>query len=229
MTVVALWRYPVKSLAGEEVDALDIDERGVVGDRLWSVRDPDGKLGSGKSSRRFRKMEGLLALRSSYAGDVPVLSFPDGRDLRADHPDVHEALSAHVGRPVTLARETDVPHFDEGPLHVVTTAQLARISALHGRRVDVRRLRPNLVLHTGVEPVLDEAAWTGRTLRVGTAELKVREPMSRCVMVGMAQVDVPADGDLLSTVTRENDLNLGLVVDVVRPGHVALGDPVTQL
>ena len=53
-------RYPVKSLTGEELEHALIEHRGLAGDRLWSVRDPDGKLGSGKSSRRFRKMDGLM-------------------------------------------------------------------------------------------------------------------------------------------------------------------------
>src|SRR5690349_10610437 len=96
--VTAVLRYPVKSLAGEALERATIDGRGLVGDRLWCVRDPDGKLGSGKSTRRFRKMEGLLDLVATYDGDVPVIGYPDGRTLRGDDPDVHAALSRHVGR-----------------------------------------------------------------------------------------------------------------------------------
>ena len=120
--VAALHRYPVKSLTGETLARADVDCRGLAGDRLWAVRDPDGKLGSGKSSRRFRRMDGLLALRATYDGQVPVVEWPDGRRLRGDDPAVDDALSAHVGRPVSLGREADVPHFDDGPVHLVTTA-----------------------------------------------------------------------------------------------------------
>ena len=87
--VSELHRYPVKSLTGEQVPRLRVEERGVVGDRLWSVRDPDGKLGSGKSSRRFRRMPGLLELRARYDepyDGVPVLTFPDGRTVDGDDP-----------------------------------------------------------------------------------------------------------------------------------------------
>ncbi len=48
---------------------------------------------------------------------IPVVSFPDGRSLRGDQADIHVALSEHVGRPVTLAQEAGISHFDEGPLH----------------------------------------------------------------------------------------------------------------
>ena len=112
--VTALLRYPVKSLQGERLDRVAFDPRGVVGDRLWSVRDLDGKVGSGKSTRRFRRMPGLLELSASYDGAVPVIGFPDGRRWRGDRVGVDAALSAHVGRPVTLEREGAVPHSTKG-------------------------------------------------------------------------------------------------------------------
>ena len=115
--VGAVHRYPVKSLSGEPLDEVVLDRRGVVGDRLWSVRDPDGKFGSGKSSKRFRRMDGLLALTAEYDGDVPVVTFPDGRRLRPG-PELDEALSWHVGGPVSLGQEGDVSHFDDGPVHL---------------------------------------------------------------------------------------------------------------
>jgi uncharacterized protein len=55
MRIAELWRYPVKSMRGEQVEALTIDSRGVKGDRLFAVTDVDGKFGSGKNTRRFRK------------------------------------------------------------------------------------------------------------------------------------------------------------------------------
>jgi uncharacterized protein YcbX len=142
---------------------------------------------------------------------------------------VHAALSAHVGRPVTLRREDAVPHFDEGPLHLVTTSALARAGDLVGAPVDVRRLRANLVVETGGAPTFDERAWTGREVLLGDeVVLRVREPMVRCVMVDLPQVDLPpATGDgLLATLGRENDTCLGVVVDVVVPGTVRVGDTV---
>lgn len=219
-------RYPVKSLVGESLERVMVDQRGLAGDRLWSVRDRDGKLGSGKSSRRFRKMAGLLDLEARYDGDVPVLGFPDGRTVRGDDPDVHAALSQHVGRPVTLAREQEVSHFDEGPLHLVTTASLDRVRGSHGRAVDVRHLRSNLVVETAGVGFVEEG-WIGRRVRIGSdLVLAVRGVMPRCVMVTMPQVGLPADQDLLGTLTEVNDACLGVVADVVVPGQVAVGDEV---
>jgi hypothetical protein len=224
--LVGLSRYPVKSLVGEDLDRVLVEERGLVGDRLWSVRDPDGKLGSGKTSRRFRRMDGLLELAARYDGETPVVTFPDGRVLRGDDPGMHDALSGHLGRPVSLAREQDVSHFDEGPLHLVTTASLARVREVHGSPVDPRRLRPNLVVETDEAGYVEES-WVGRRLTVGDqVVLAVRGPMPRCVMLTLPQRGLPPDGQLLRTVSDDSDLCLGVVVDVVTPGAVAVGDEV---
>lgn len=91
-------------------------------------------------------MDGLLDLVAAYDGDVPLITFPDGRRLRGDDPGVHDALSAHVGRPVTLAREAEVSHCDDGPVHLVSTAGVAAVAHWLGEPVDVRRFRPNFVV-----------------------------------------------------------------------------------
>src|SRR5690242_12741629 len=120
------------------------------GDRLWAVRDEDGKFGSGKSTRRFRRMPGLLDLAASYDADfAPIVRFPDGRMLPGCALGLDEALSAYVGRPVSLAREAAISHFDEGPLHLVTTTSLARLAELVGSPVDPAHLRANLLVDTG--------------------------------------------------------------------------------
>ena len=219
--VAALHRYPVKSLEGEQPARLGLEHRGVAGDRLWAVVDHDGRLGSGKTTRRFRRMPGLLELRATYDGEVPVLVFPDGRSVRGDDPEVHSALSAHVGRPVRLAKEGGVPHADEGPVHLVTTASL--VAAAGGAPVDGRRTRANLVLATGEDGFVEDG-WVGRRLRVGTAELLLTDLMPRCVMVGAAQDGLPDDRSVLRDVLRRHDGYLGLVADVGVPGTVALGD-----
>jgi uncharacterized protein YcbX len=158
------------------------------------------------------------------------VTFPDGRRLAADDPALDAALSAHVGRPVRLGREDRVPHLDEGPLHLVTTASLAAAGEAFGGQVEPARLRPNLVLDTGAARGFVEDAWVGHHLAIGDqVVLAVRGPMDRCVMVTMEQADLPAADGLLRTVTAVNDTCLGVVLDVVRGGRVAVGDRVVDL
>ena len=227
MHVAALMRYPVKSVVGEDLTAVNVDRRGVEGDRLWAVRDADdGKLGSGKSSRRFTKMDGLLSLSASYDGPTPVVAFPDGTSARGDDPAVHELLSRHLGRAVRLAHEDDVPHFDEADLHLLTTSSLARISELHGSPVDARRARANLLVDNGTDAGFDEDDWVGRTVRIGDVELRILRPMERCVMVTMPQIGLPEARGLLARIGEANETNLGLVAEVVAPGRMRVGGPV---
>lgn len=66
----SLHRFPVKSMSGEERNHLDVDARGCVGDRVWSVRTADGKIGSGKNTRRFAAVPGLLELRAEERNEA---------------------------------------------------------------------------------------------------------------------------------------------------------------
>ena len=221
----SIHRYPVKSLVGEALKRALVDARGMHGDRAWCVRDLDGKFGSGKSTRRFRKMNGLLSLVAHYEGDVPVIEFESGRTCHGDDPAVHDALSTHVGRPVTLSREAEISHFDEGPIHLLTTASLRRLEGAHGQRVDVRRLRPNLVLDTGDKPGFVEDAWVGRRIAIGSeVVLTIRSTMPRCVMVNLAQKGLAEDRGLLLTATNANRAYTGVVADVLVPGIVEVRD-----
>jgi uncharacterized protein YcbX len=215
MKVAALWRYPVKSMLGERCDELRVDARGAAGDRLYAVRDAEGKLGSGKNSRRHVRIEGLFGFSAVCEGDLPRITFPDGTSLRADDPVVHGALSTALRTPVTLAREEHVPHHDAEPLHLVTTGSLARLGA------DERRFRPNLVIAT----TEDETGWAGRTLRVGEATLRVVDRTGRCVMITMAQSDLPEQPSLLRTLAQGGDEPLfGVYAEVLVPGRIKLGD-----
>ena len=216
--VSTLHRYPVKSLRGETLPRVLVEDRGVRGDRLWAVCDPDGKLGSGKSNRRFRRMDGLLDLSATYDGETPVVAFPDGSRHRGDGESLDAALSAYIGRPVSLARESGVSHFDDGPLHLVTTSGMRLLAGARDAPVDATLFRANVVLDTGEQPGFVEERWIGRHLAVGEeVVLSVYDPMPRCVMLGPS---------LLRTVNTANDGQFGVVADVVRSGTVAVGDVV---
>ncbi|MBX2799635.1 MAG: MOSC domain-containing protein [Myxococcales bacterium] len=226
MRVRALWRYPVKSLAGESVSGVELDGRGVVGDRLFALRDEEGKLGSGKTTRRFSAMPGLLDLRTRVT-EPGVAVRIDGRWVGVGDEAVHTALSAYVGRPVTVAREAEVSHFDRGAVHLVTTASLRWLSdRLQEVPVDVRRLRPNLVVDAeGSEQV--ERAWVGQRLQVGGVLLQVEAVTIRCVMTTMAQPALEANPAVLTAIGDTDDVGFGVYASVLEPGSVWLGDAVT--
>lgn len=221
--VSALWRYPVKSMLGEECTEVELEARGVKGDRRFAVRGDDGRLGSGKNSRRHRHIEGLFTFRARYDGDGPEITFPDGRRMRVDDPGIDAALSEALRTPVALAREEGVSHFDSGPIHLVSSASLEWLrSRLPGSRIDERRFRPNLLI-TSTE---SERSWIGRTLRIGEVRLRVTDPTERCGMTTFAQSDLPFDPKILRSITQEAGQLFGAYAEVLHPGRIARGDAV---
>ena len=223
--VLSLHRFPVKSMSGEQLDRLDLDERGVAGDRLWSVRTADGKIGSGKNTRRFAAVPGLLRLRAEVRDGEVVVTFPDGSSCCPEDADADERVSRYVGQPVTFARESDVLHFDDGPVSLAGRGSVHAVAAAGGSEVEPVRFRANLVLDTAVPFVED--GWVGRLVRVGSAVLRVELTSRRCVMVDMATADLPAQPGNLLTVGSLNDTRLGVIAAVVAPGSIAVGDVLT--
>jgi uncharacterized protein YcbX len=225
-TVLEVNRYPVKSMLGERLQQSPVDARGLVGDRLWAVLDPDGKLGSGKSTKRFRRMDGLLGCRAELVGDGVAVTLPDGVRYDGDDPALAPALSEVVGRPVTLGREGAIPHHDATPIHLLTTASVRTVSALVGEPVDPRRFRANLLLDVDGDGFLEDG-WLGRRITIGDVELRITAPTARCVMVDAAHDELPPDGRLLKLISDQNELNLGVKVDVIRGGTLTAGTPAT--
>ena len=231
-TVGALWRYPVKSTAGESVAAADVDARGLEHDRTWAVYTGDGGIASGKTTRRFRKVEGLMRWRSVVAAGErtgspgPVLVDPDGATYPVDDPAAADALGRAFSQPLELRRETTVSHHDDCGVHLVTTSSIRRVEELVGEAVDVRRLRANILLDTrggGFE----EDAWIDGELAIGPEVVLGLGPgMPRCVMVEQPQADVLAEPAVLKVLGREHDTVLGLQARVLRTGTVTVGDTV---
>lgn len=222
--VTAIWRFPVKSMAGESLEVVEVDERGLVGDRAWAVYDVDGRLASGKNTRRFRRMDPVFGVAARTVGDAVELVFPGGRTAVVGESAADLALSDHFGEEVELGPEADVPHQDAGQVSVVGTATLRELAALSGlaEPVDPRHLRTNLVVETD-EPFVEES-WLGRELAVGGVRLRPLERIERCRMVDIEQVGVPAIEGLLKAIGAHRDLCAGIYADVLGPGRLAVGD-----
>jgi uncharacterized protein YcbX len=238
-----IWRYPVKSLRGELIGSSAVDARGLLGDRLWAVRDADGKLGSGKNSRRFRRFPGpaLLSLSARYPVEPPpsldglvppVVVAADGHEFPVADGSADRYFRRELANEtLSVAREAEVNHFDEEPVSLIGTATLRWVEEqLPGVPTDVRRFRPNLVVRTA-EPFAEEE-WVGRTVRIGSGddavELAFTHVLQRCVMVVSEQADLPEASDLLRMLAKRADqpLRLAVVGAVAKAGVVRRGDAV---
>jgi uncharacterized protein YcbX len=122
-------------------------------------------------------------------------------------------------------------HFDAFPLHVLTTATLAALGAGGPpERFDRVRFRPNILVEsTPGDDGLVEAAWSSRTLRIGEAEATLTVPTPRCSMVTHAQPGLAKDSEVLRTIVRDADQNVGIYATIATPGTVRVGDRVELL
>jgi uncharacterized protein YcbX len=206
--VASLWRYPVKTLAGETLSEATLGPDGLEGDRLVRVHGPEGV----RTSRRHYRLLGLHATLD-----------PDGRPRIDGHPwDSGEALAlvrGAAGRDAWLEAASGPDRFDILPLLVATDGALAAF----GR--DVRRLRPNIVIG-GVEG-LAERDWEGRELRIGAAIVRMDSLRGRCFMTTVDPDTLRVDPGVLKDIVARFGGKVALNADVVRPGRVRVGDPVT--
>ncbi|MCC9204030.1 MOSC domain-containing protein [Arthrobacter sp. zg-Y769] len=230
-TVSALYRYPVKSTAGQLLRTSAVTDAGLLHDRRWAVYTDDGGIASGKRTQRFRPVPGLMQWSSSVEDDdgVPLLLSPEGVRYQVDDPAASQALSTAFGRELSLRPETTaVGHHDETPLHLVTTSSLAALGDMAGGAVDERRFRANIVIDTGSLPGFCEDDWVGADLVLGgEVILRLGEGMPRCVMIDQAQAGVPAETKALKLLGAHHSTDFGLKAHAARTGTLDVGDVVT--
>jgi uncharacterized protein YcbX len=208
MWVQEIWRYPVKSMAGESLARADLTEDGIVGDRVVQV------WGLGGQIVTARTRPALLGHRSTLGKDgEPEV---DGRPWHS--PEVALDVEAAAGKGTRLLRNDSRDRFDILPLLVATDGMLAAVG------YDRRRFRPNLVV-SGV-PGLSEREWEGGSLHIGEVVIGVADLRGRCIMTTFDPDTLEQDLSVLRRVQLEFDGRLGLNCYVLVPGHIAGGDPV---
>jgi MOSC domain-containing protein len=207
MRIAGLWRYPVKSLAGEPLQLATLTPLGIAGDRVVHVRGPEGV----RTARNYHR---LLGLRGTLGTDA--------RPRINDHPwDSAEALALirkAAGNDAWLERWEGPERFDILPLLVATDGAVAAF----GR--DVRRLRPNILIG-GVDE-LAEREWEGAQLRIGDVLIRLDALRGRCVMTTIDPDTLERDPQVHRDIVRRFDNRLALDADVVRGGTVRVGDRV---
>jgi hypothetical protein len=224
--VAALWRYPVKSMAAEELPHVEASWHGFAGDRRWAfIR--DGHVRSGFPWLTIRERPEMARYRPRFAEpDRPnasptLVRTPAGHELDAADP----ALAAELGPGVRVIKQ-DRGVFDTMPLSLLTTQTLAGLSQLTGADLGAGRFRPNLLVEATSGGDFPEDTWVGRVLRIGGLRMRVDQRDKRCVMVTIDPVTLARTPAILRAIARERDTRLGVYGSTVEPGRVAVGDPV---
>lgn len=206
--VEGLWRYPVKSLAGEALLTAELTPAGIPGDRIVQVRGPEGV----RTSRINYRLLGLHATLG-----------PAGQPLVNGHPWRSDVVLAYVqgaaGADAWLEADEGLERFDILPLLVATDGAVKEF----GR--DVRRLRPNILI--GGVHGMDETHWPGSELHIGDAVVRLDSLRPRCPMTTVDPDTLVRDPEVLRDIGRRFDGRLALNAEVLHPGVIHVGDPVT--
>lgn len=205
LSVAALWRYPIKTLAGEPLDVAELTVDGIAGDRVVCVRGPEGV----RTSRRFHRLLGLHASRGPD-GEPTVNNLP-WTDRR-----VLELVRDAAGPDAWLESTVGLERFDVLPLLVATDGAVRAF----GR--DVRRLRPNILIG-GVDD-LDEVNWPGATLHINDVVINLDSLRQRCPMTTVDPDTLERDREVLRDIQRRFGGRLALNADIIRPGTIHVGD-----
>lgn len=211
MFVAEVWRYPVKSMAGERLAEAKLGSHGIPGDRALYVVNRRGRVVTA------RNRPALLRLRATVApsGEIRV----DGRPW--DDPEVARRVREVAGPDARLVRAEGGGRFDLLPLLVATDGAVRALGA------DRRRLRPNLLI--GGVPGLTERDWEGRQLRAGQAVIGLADLRGRCIMTTWDPDTGEQDVGVLLRIRREFGGRVALNAEVARSGRVAVGDGVELL
>jgi uncharacterized protein len=208
MKITEIWRYPVKTMAGEKLERAGVGPLGIEGDRVVHVENSIGRVITSRSHPRFLGHRGSLGLH----GAIMV----DGRPW--DRPEVAADVADIAGPGAKLVRYDGAERFDVLPLLVATDGAIAAFGHDH------RRLRPNIVIG-GVEG-LAEGKWPGACLRIGNVLIGVQDLRLRCIMTSYDPDTLIQDKEITREIYKRFDGKLALNCFVIEGGEITVGDEV---
>ena len=208
MKITEIWRYPVKTMAGEKLERAGVGSLGIEGDRVVHVENSIGRVITSRSHPRFLGHKGSLGLH----GEIKV----DGRPWNS--PEVAAEVVDIAGPGAKLVRYDGAERFDVLPLLVATDGAIAAFGHDH------RRLRPNIVIG-GVEG-LTEGEWPGACLRIGKVLIGVQDLRLRCIMTSYDPDTLVQDKEITRNIYKRFDGKLALNCFVIEGGEITVGDEV---
>ena len=229
--ITSIHRYPVKSMAGEELHSASLGWHGIDGDRrLAFVRKG---VGIGYPWLIASKLPALVTYHPfrENGGDPRALPShvrtPSGRELELQGDELRDELSAAHGTPVELMQLTN-GIFDDAPVSLIASVTIAAIGDDAGVPLDPRRFRPNFLIEALDGVPYCEDQWVGRTIRFGEAEdgpaIAVCLRDVRCAMLNLDPDTAASDPRILKAAVRLNENCAGLYASVIRTGTVGRGD-----
>lgn len=231
--VEAIFRYPVKSMRGEPLDAATLGWHGIDGDRRFAFRRLDVSGGfPWLTASKLPDLINFTPQRREHGNSEALpthVCTPEGEEMRL----FGEALAADVGRrygdPVQMM-QLNHGIFDEASISVIATDTVREICRLAGRSADVRRFRPNILVRPTRAVPFEEDQWLGGVLTFGDEEeapaVTVTMRDVRCAMVNFDPDGGSPAPEVLKAVVRANQNSAGIYGSVTRIGRLAVGQTI---
>lgn len=254
-TVENLWRYPVKSMRGEELEEMFAGYAGVYGDRLFafgsSANDKGFPFFTGRDQRqivryrpRFRYPEKAAQpvnwrdaqklspnINPIFASDVDLMidvETPDGEIFAIDDPRLIEQLRANINskHKLTLLR-SEKAMTDCRPLSIIGVQTVRKLADETGMDVDKRRFRANIYLDLTNADGFGENEFVGKSLRIGpNVAVQVLQRDGRCMMITIDPDTAEKTPAILKSVAQAHEGMAGVYAAVLTQGLIRKGDPV---
>jgi len=230
--IEAIFRYPVKSMAGQRLDAATLGWHGLEGDRRLALRrlDDNGGMPWLTASKFPDLIRFIPQPQNGATGNLPThVRTPDGEDLPAFGDALATDIARRYGAPVQMMH---LRHgiFDETPISIIATDTVSEIARLAARTLDVRQFRPNIVVRLARPAPFQEDQWLGGILCFGPAEdapaLTVTMRDERCAMVNLHPDSALPAPEVMKAIVRVNQNHAGIYATVTRPGQLALGQTI---
>lgn len=231
--IEAIFRYPVKSMRGEQLDSATLGWHGLEGDRRLAFRRLNER--SGVPWLTAGKLPDLISFipmrREDGNGDgLPThVRTPAGEEM----PLFSEALAEEIGRrygaPVQM---THLKHgiFDDATISLISSTTVHEICQLANESADIRRFRPNIVVRSIRAVPFEEDQWLGGVLTFGEAQnapaVTITMRDLRCAMVNIDPDDGSIAPEVMKACVRANENNAGVYGTVTRAGQVAIGQTI---
>lgn len=231
--VEALIRYPVKSMAGEKLEAATLGWHGLDGDRRLAFRRIEDRGGfPWLSASRLPNLLRFVPLRreDGVPGDLPThVRTPDGEELPVFGEDLAKEVERQHGASVQMMH---LKHgiFDDASISVIASETVSELGRLAGLSPDVRRFRPNIVVRLSQPGPFQEDEWLGGVLSFGEGDdapaITVTMRDIRCSMVNLDPDSARSAPEVLKAVVRANQNNAGIYGTVTRTGRLAVGQAI---
>jgi uncharacterized protein YcbX len=231
--VETIFRYPVKSMAGERLDQAELGWHGLEGDRRLAFRRMDDC--GGFPWLTAGKLPDLVLFapqrrENETQADLPThIRTPEGDEMCVFGDELAAEIGRRYGAPVQMMH---LKHgiFDDASVSVIASDTVCEIARLSGQSPDVRRFRPNVVVRLSRSIPFQEDEWVGGVLSFGEGDdapaIAVTMRDARCAMVNLDPDSASPTPAVLKAVVRANRNNAGIYGTVIRTGRLMVGQTI---